>query len=413
MRLGIVLLFGAGLVCPLRAENWPGWRGPRGNGHSAEKQVPLRWSPTENVRWKVALPAPGNSSPIVWGDRVFITQANKSGDTRSLLCFERTEGKKLWQADVTFEGKEDTHQTNPYCSATPVTDGERIVVSHGSAGMHCYDFAGKERWHKDLGKLQHIWGNASSPILYDNLAILWCGPGERQFLLAVDKKTGKEVWRHDEPGGSSGKNKPWIGSWSTPIVVKVQGREELILSVPEKVKGFDPKTGKELWSCSGLGKLVYTSPACSEDGIVISLAGYGGPGLAVRAGGNGDVTATHRLWHHAKRNPQRIGSPLIIGSRAYLINEPGQGSCFDLPTGKDLWKQQRTTSRTWGSLVYAAGRLYVTNVGGETIVLEPGPTPKILARNRLGETVRASLAVSEGEFFLRSYNHLWCISDKK
>jgi outer membrane protein assembly factor BamB len=402
------------LVLPagLPAENWPGWRGPHGDGHSAEKEAPLTWGPKENIRWKVPLPGPGNSSPIVWGKRVFVTQA-LDGGRRAVLCFDRADGKELWRGEVTYEGKEPSHNTNPYCSATPVTDGERVIASHGSAGLVCYDMDGKELWRHDTGKQFHIWGNASSPILYGDLVILWCGPGERQFLLAVDKKTGKKVWRHDEPGGDFGKNsKKWIGSWSTPIVRNINGREELILSVPEKVKGFDPKTGKELWSCDGLGKLVYGSPVCTDDGIVIALSGFHGPGLAVRAGGNGDVTKTHRLWRQAKGIPQRIGSPVIVGKYAYLIDEPGTGRCFEPATGKDLWEGRRVTGATWGTPVYVAGRLYVTNVRGETVVFEPSPEYKQLARNRLGEMTRASLAVSDGELFLRTYKHLWCIGGK-
>jgi outer membrane protein assembly factor BamB len=246
------------------ADNWPRWRGPRGDGHCAEENVPLKWSKADNVRWKVALPQGGNSSPIVWGDRIFITQAlDAKGHRRAVLCLARKDGELLWQKETEYKENEPTHNTNPACSATPVTDGERVIASLGSAGLVCYDFDGKEQWRYDTGKQYHIWGNASSPILHGELCILWCGPGERQFLLAVDKKTGQKVWQHDEPGGDSGAKggkAAWIGSWSTPIIVRVDGRDELILCVPQKVKGFDPKTGSELWSCDGLGKLVYTSP---------------------------------------------------------------------------------------------------------------------------------------------------------
>src|SRR5690242_11005831 len=239
------------------ADNWSAWRGD-GSGQAAAKAPPLTWSPTDNVRWKAPLPEPGNSSPIVWGRRVFLTQARDKGARRAVLCFDRADGKLLWQREVRFDGREPTHETNPYCSATPVTDGERVIASHGSAGMVCYDFAGRELWRKDLGTLGHVWGNASSPVLSGDLAILWCGPGERQFLLAVDKATGRTVWEHAEPGGNAGHDsKNWRGSWSTPAIAKIDGHDELILPVPEKLKGFDPKTGRELWSCAGLGPLAY------------------------------------------------------------------------------------------------------------------------------------------------------------
>jgi outer membrane protein assembly factor BamB len=410
------------------AGNWPAWRGPDGNGHSPEKDLPVKWSQTENVRWKVPLPDEGNSTPVIWGDRIFLTQATDKVDwppmprtggpasahKRSLMCFHRADGKLLWQRDVLYKDKESTHPTNPFCSASPVTDGERVVVSHGSAGLYCYDLEGKLLWNYELGKLEHVWGNASSPILYGDLCILWAGPGERQFLLAVNKKTGEKVWQHDEPGGKYGtKNSEWLGSWSTPLIAKVGNRDELILGVPRKLKGFDPKTGEELWFCEGLGNLVYTSPVISADGIVVAMSGYGGPALAVKAGGKGDVTAT-RLWHHRQSIPQRIGSPVIVGEHAYILNDQGTAQCFDVKTGKDLWGAQRVTNTTWASMLHADGKLYVTNrTGGDTFVFEAKPEFKQLAKNPLNEPVYGSIAVSNGELFIRSYKHLWCISEKK
>jgi outer membrane protein assembly factor BamB len=415
------------LALPAAAGNWPAWRGPDGQGHSPAKNVPLKWSAKENVRWKVSLPDEGNSTPVIWGDRVFVTQAtdktvwpppNSAGpataNMRGLMCFRRSDGQLLWHSKIRYPEKESTHRTNPFCSASPVTDGERVIVSFGSAGMYGYDFAGKELWHKNLGKLEHIWGNASSPILYENLAILWCGPGERQFLLAVDKTSGQTVWEHQESGGNEGQDsKDWLGSWATPIVAKIDGHDELILGVPGKVKAFEPKTGKELWSCSGLGKLVYTSAVCSSDGIVVAMGGYGGPALAVRAGGKGDVTNTHRLWHHTQKHPQRIGSPIIVGDHLYLLNENGVAQCFELATGKDVWSKERIGSTSWGSMVAAADQLYVTNLAGETFVLAASPKYELLARCPLEERVLASIAVADGDVFIRSYKHLWCISEKR
>jgi outer membrane protein assembly factor BamB len=407
-----VVLFSC--VTSLSADSWPAWRGPHGDGHSADKTPPLKWSRTENVRWKVPLPGPGNSSPIVWKDRVFLTQALDKGRRRAVLCLNRADGKLLWQRETPYTKTESTHETNPYCSASPVTDGERVLASLGSAGLVCYDFAGKELWRKDVGKLEHIWGNASSPILYGDLAILWCGPGERQFLLAVKKTTGETVWKHNEPGGKSGAVGPkeWLGSWCTPIIVQVGEREELILGVAKKVKGFDPKTGKELWWCGGLGDLVYASPVCSPDGIVVAVSGYYGPALAVRAGGKGNVTNTHRLWHHKQRQPQRIGSPVLVGRHAYLFNESGLAQCFDLKSGEDLWKKERINGTTWSSPVYASGRLYINTMNGETLVLSASPKYELLAHNKLGERVLSSLAVAGDEIFIRTYEHLWCISGK-
>src|SRR5205085_4322893 len=239
--------------------------------HTQEKDLPLKWSATENVRWKVALPAPGNSTPIIWRDRVFLTQAPEAGK-RALLCLSRADGKQLWKAETTYKEKESTHGTNPFCSASPVTDGERIIVSHGSAGLFCYDLDGKEVWKKDFGKQEHIWGNASSPVLFDNLVFLWVGPGENQVLVALEKKDGRIVWEHKEAGGKSGAagNSEWIGSGSTPLLCRAGQRDELILSMPNVLRSFEPKSGKELWHCDGLTKLVYTSPVCSPEGIVVA-----------------------------------------------------------------------------------------------------------------------------------------------
>jgi outer membrane protein assembly factor BamB len=396
------------------AENWPGWRGPNGLGHSTAKELPLIWGESENIHWKAKLPDEGNASPVIWGDHIFLTQATNKGKKRGILCIDRKTGSEKWATYIDFAGNEPTHGTNPFGAATCVTDGERVIASLGSAGLLCVDFAGKELWRKGLGEFIHIWGNASSPILHGNIVILWCGPGERQFLIALDKKTGNEIWRHEEPGGHAGlkKGDPWIGSWSTPVIAKIGDREELILTVPKKVKAFDPKTGKELWSCDGLTDLVYTSPVVSPDGIVVAMSGFGGSALAVKAGGNGDVTKTLRLWHHP-RSPQRIGSCVIIGEHAYLMNEQGLASCFELKTGKDLWKQERLTNETWGSFVHANGRLYVTNNSGTTFVLKPDPAKvDVLAQNKLPDRVLSSIAISDGELLIRGYKYLWCIAKK-
>jgi outer membrane protein assembly factor BamB len=411
MRRQLIALFVvAGAASAACGDNWPAFRGPRGDGHSAEKGAPLTWSATENVRWKIELPGPGNSSPVVWGNRVFITQSlDKKGHQRSLWCLDRKTGKKLWQRDVDYPDDEPTYQPWFYAQATPVTDGQRVIVSHGSAGLHCYDLDGNPQWNYSLGKLTHIWGNASSPILFGDLVILWCGPGPRQFLLAVDKTTGKKVWQHDE---APGKSDEFAGSWSTPVIAKVNGQDELIVMLSKKVKGFDPKTGTERWSCSGLGPLVYTSPAVSADGIVVAYAGYGGAALAVRAGGTGDVTKTHRLWIQDKvKHPQRIGSPVIIGEHCYLVSETGQAHCFEIKTGKDLWNGEKLNLQTWSSLVATGdGKLLVPGFSGDTYVLDASPTIKQVGHNAIGkERVNASIAIADSDLFIRSYRHLWCI----
>src|SRR5439155_452124 len=181
------------------AGNWPGWRGPEGTGVSSDKNLPLKWSEKENVRWRVELPGPGNSSPIVWGNRVFVAQAVEQEHRRTLMCFDRANGKLLWQSGVTYAESEPTQENNPYCSGTPVTDGERVYVCFGSPGVYAYDFDGKEAWHRDLGKLNHVFGNAVSTLLYGEFCILNFGPDEKARLIALDRKTGQTLWEVEPP----------------------------------------------------------------------------------------------------------------------------------------------------------------------------------------------------------------------
>lgn len=394
--------------------NWPSWRGPNGDGVTEETGLPTTWSATSaNVKWKVHLPDRGNSTPVVWGDKVFLTQA-ASGGRRELMCLDRKTGKVLWQQGVSYTDPETTHATNPYCSASPAADGERVVVSFGSAGLYAYDFAGKELWHRtDLGKQHHIWGNASSPVLAGDRVFLNIGPGENTALLCADKKTGKTLWEHKEPGGASGEegNKKWIGSWSDPLLRKVGNRYELIMTYPGRACAFDPMTGKELWTCAGLNPLVYNSPLYA-DGVVVGMGGFNGMALAVKAGGSGDVTATHRIWHLPKVS-QRIGSGVLYEGRHYILSDGGIAECRDLKTGEMVWSERLKgpgpSGQNWSSLVRSGDLLYAVNQGGDCFIFKAGPKFELVSTNSLGERVIASIAVSDGELFIRGYRHLWCV----
>lgn len=400
----------AGLAPIAAAENWPSWRGADGTGHSRERNLPVKWSATENVRWKTPLPGPGMSSPIVWGDRIFLTQAlDKAGTQRALLCFDRKDGKQLWQHVVAFAGKESSYDGEPhYCSATPVTDGERVVASFGSAGVVCCDFQGKELWRRDLGTAEHIWGNAASPILYGDLVLLNFGPGERTFLTALNKKTGADVWKVAEPGGKAGGSgaAEWIGSWSTPVLLRLPDHDELIVCWPLAVKAYNPKDGTLLWTCSGSGRLAYATPLVTPE-VVVAMSGFNGPYLAVTPGGHGDVTEARRLWR-VERSTQRVGSGVLIGEHVYIVNANGTAECIEWKSGKTLWNE-RAGGSVWGSMVAADGRLYVTTQQGETLVLAAKPAFEVLSRNPLGERSQSSPAISDGEIFVRTYQHLWCI----
>jgi outer membrane protein assembly factor BamB len=410
-------------------DNWPSWRGANGLGASPAKNPPLEWDKTKNVKWKVALPAPGNSTPIVWGDRVFITQASdlkkwppkvpanyaggaSSGghaiaEKRSVMCFNRADGKLLWQRDITYKDEEITHPTNPFCSASPVTDGERVIASHGSAGLVCYDFEGKELWHHDVGKLEHLWGTASSPIIHGDLCIAWCGPGDRQFLLALDKKTGKKVWETPIPGGDAGiTTKKFLGTWATPIIARVGDQDQLIFPVPFKLCGFDPKTGKELWSAKVGGTYCYSSPLF-VDGVAIY-----GQGL-IKLGGTGDITKDvlrHRV------GSMYISTAAVAGDYLYTLNGSGVPACHEWKTGKELWKDDvvgRPCGEAWGSPVSAAGRVYITDRRGATAVFAAGPKYEHLATNKLDEHTDSSIVSAGGDVFIRTHKNLWCIAEKK
>lgn len=415
--IACLLLF-APCASPLaRAANWPSWRGPTHDGVTEETNLPLEWSATSHVKWKTPLPGPGNSTPVVWGSQVFVTQAAPKGNRRELICFDKGTGRELWRSGITCTDKEPTHATNPYCSASPATDGERVVVSFGSA-VHCYDMKGKELWHRnDLGTQRHIWGNASSPVLAGDRVFFNFGPGEKTVMYCFDKKTGKTLWLHEEPGGNAGeggKNSGanWTGAWSDPLLRKVGERYELIMTYPGRACAMDPKSGHELWTCEGLTKLVYNSPLFA-DGVVVAMCGYGGSALAVKAGGSSDVTASNRLWHLPKVS-QRIGSGVLYQGHHYILTDGGIAECRDLKDGNLVWSERckgpGATAQNWSSLVRSGDMLYAVNQGGDAFVFRANPAKfELLATNSIGEKVIGSIAVSDGLLFIRSHQHLWCI----
>ena len=405
------------------AANWPSWRGDvQGSGISSETNLPLEWSDTKNIRWSVKLPERGNSTATVWGERVFVTQAVTAEKKRTLMCFHRSDGRLLWQQGVVYAERERTQPNNPYCSASPVTDGERVIASFGSAGLVCYDMDGRELWRRDLGKLDNEWGNASSPVIFEDLCFHYHGPTEHASLLALDKKTGKTVWKFDEPAwdtadrtdGFKGKPNGIIGTWSTPIVIRAGLHDELVMTFPMEARGFDPRTGRELWRCGGLSPLVYTSPIFGAD-IVVGMGGYYCNTIAVKPGGSGDVTATQRVWNQV-RSKVGIGSGVIKDGYVYHVQSSGAATCLKLTTGELVWEQKPqgvgSHASSWSSMVLAGDRLYYPNQSGDVVVLKASPKFEQLAVNPLKEPTNSSLAVSDGDIFLRTETTLWCISTK-
>ena len=317
-----------------------------------------------------------------------------------------------WQHTLPCDVEETTHKQNPPCSASPVTDGKAVYAYLGSSGVVACDFDGNRLWQRDLGPVLHRWGNGGSPVLYRDLLVVFHGPGDPSILYALDRASGRTVWQSQEVGINSN----IFGSWSTPLVVRCGERDELIMPLPgEKIggpgwfKAYDPASGKALWKCDGLGNEVYAMPIADRRGeVVVGISGHNGPTMAVRPGGTGNVTASHRLWRTEKKNPQRIGSGIIHDGLLYIADATGIIECADARTGEPLWKE-RLGGNLWGSILLAGGRLYVSNLEGDTFVLRAGREFEVLAKNSVAEPIYAAPAVSRGELFLRTYEHLYCI----
>ncbi|NQV24599.1 MAG: PQQ-binding-like beta-propeller repeat protein [Rhodopirellula sp.] len=400
------------------AGDWPAFRGPVGLGVTSDTGFPTAWSEDQNVRWKVKLPNRGNESPVVAAGLVFATSATDDGSERRLHCFDRNDGSEKWTREVAFKAGEMTHQTNPFGAATPAVSGNKVVVWHGSAGLFCYDLDGEQLWSAQPGTVTHIWGYGSSPVIHDGKVLLNFGPGVAQAVIAYDLATGIEVWRHKEPGGTDDRGGRMSGSWSTPVIADAGGQAQVICSLPTRVVSLDPKDGSVIWSCDGLvgknGDLVYTSPLISK-GIGVAMGGYTGPALGFRLDGKGDVTESHRLWHDETKQPQRISSGIIVGDHIFMANAgPGILQCLELKTGKEVWKDRGPGANHWGQMCFADGHLYVTNQKSQTIVFAPNVSKfEQIAVNSLDGSSNSTPAFSDGEIFLRTSGHLYCISMKK
>jgi outer membrane protein assembly factor BamB len=418
--LGVLVL----VALDAAAANWPSWRGPNDDGTTSESKFAVEWNKDENVRWRVDLPNRGNSSPIVWQNRVFVTQAIEQDGRREVMCFNRDDGRLLWKSGTTYTNAETTHETNPHCSASPVTDGERVIASFASAGVFCFDLNGKEVWRADLGPQTHIWGQGSSPVIHGDLCFVYHGPGKPSVLYALDKKSGKTVWQLAIPevqlkerfDGFAGKTNAEVGSFASPLVIRTVDRDELILSRVGAVQSLDPATGRQLWTCDGMNPLIYASPTYGQ-GILVAMGGFFGSTLFIKPGGSGDVTQTHRIWYEQRARKHRIGSPIVKDGYIYLSNTIGVAECIELATGKTVWEERLKATgpsgETWSSMVLAGDKLYVVNQSGDTLVLRAAPKYELIATNPVGEISNSTLALSQGDIFLRTHKALWCISAPK
>ncbi len=402
------------------AEDWPAFRGPDFDGVSPQQSAPTRWSSTENIKWKTALPRPADGSPIVVGGKVFVTSAEDvEGRERSLYCFNARNGKQQWVRTAVCDREMPTHKTNPYCGTTPASDGQHVVVWHATAGLFCYDLDGKMLWNRELGSFEHMWGYGTSPLFVEGRVVLHTGPSkQRSFVTALDVDRGSTIWEVDEPFSGDGERNAdgkYMGSWSTPVVDRSAGATHLIVMQPTRVNAYDLETGKIVWFCRELnherGDLAYSSPILGA-GMCFVTGGFQGPSMAITLGGKGDVTSSHRLWREAK-NPQSIGSGVFVDGYVYRPNaSPGSLECIHLRTGKTAWKQRAGKASYWASIVAAGNQLYAIDQDGMTVVFKPNPEEfELISRNELGEPCNATPAIASGKLFVRAAEHLYCIGE--
>jgi hypothetical protein len=397
------------------SQDWTQFRGPD-QGRSAGKALPTTWSATENVLWKTPLPGPGTSSPILVGDRIYLTAYSgfnvpgEPGDMaalkRHLVCLDRKTGKLLWSKDVAPKLPEQAkiRDEHGYASSTPASDGRRIYCFFGKSGAKAFDLEGKELWTAELGETLHGWGSAASPVLHENLVLVNASV-ESESLVALDAATGKEVWR------ARGVKE----SWSTPLLSKsADGRPELLLPMHGKILGFDPKTGERRWTCDTNIPWYMVPVGTAEGGVSYWIGGRSGGALAVRLGGSGDVTSSHRLWTAEKNS--NVPSPLLKDGHLYFAgNADGVAYCLEAAGGKLVYAERLPRADTiYASPILGDGKIYYVARNGRTFVVAAAPSFKLLATNDLsdGSLFHAAPAAADGRLLIRSNRFLYCIGGK-
>ena len=405
-----------GLVCVLAGgaqavDNWPQFRGPDGQGHADAARLPTAWSTNQNVTWRTPLPGKGFSSPVLWGDQLWMTAALENGLSFHALCVEKTSGTLLHDVELFRREKVMAIQNkNSHASPTPVIEAGRVYVNFGTTGTACLDTGtGKVLWRSTELQLDHIVGPGSSPVLYQNLLVLTCDGGDVQFVAALDKATGKLVWKTPRAGQLRPKDDV-KKAFCTPLVTAVNGHDQLISPGADWVYGYEPLTGKEIWRVGYKGFSTVPRPVVGH-GLVYICTGFNQSELwAIRLGAHGDATATAVAWKCTKKMPLKP-SPLLVGDELYVVSDTSTASCFDAKTGALRW-EQRLGGNFSASPILADGKIYFFSEEGKTSLIVPGREFKLLATNELGERIMASPAISGDALFLRTDQALYRIEEK-
>jgi outer membrane protein assembly factor BamB len=418
-RVALALIMGTAVAATITADNWPQWRGPQLNGVSQEKGLPIKWSPSENIAWKLPLPSRSGATPIIWNDYIFLNVAlqEASGDLE-LWCVNRTSGEVVWRKPLS--GGNNMQRKQNMSSPSPVTDGTTVWVMTGTGILKAFDFKGNQLWTRDIqqeyGRFGLNWGYASSPLLDRGALYVQVLHGMKtddpSYILKIDGKSGKTIWRVERPTDALMESPD---SYTTPALAEVGGATEIVITGGDVVTGHDPASGKELWRAQGLNPgrdqsyRIIASPVVAA-GVVIAPTRQR-PMLALKPGGRGDVTASHKLWEF--NNGPDVPTPASDGKNLYLVNDGGVVFCLDLKTGRPVYGPERLKPGTYSaSPVLAEGRLYVTSEEGITSVYSAGPKFEILAENAMDEYTLSSVAVSTSQIFLRTAKHLYAIGKK-
>lgn len=406
------------------AADWPGWRGPHGDGTTSETHFPTRWTATENITWKTAIPAVGHSSPVVSNGKVFVTgclegnvpaPAPKKGSSlpvdptphpRILYCLDRTDGKILWEREILKAPLERKHKLNSYASSTPATDGERVFVTfldYPKLRVFCYDFNGQKLWEQTPGEFHSVHGFCSPPVIYKDLVIVNADQDAkgklRAYLVAFDRKTGEERWRIDRPNR--------LRSYCPPTILEVGGRTQMVLTGSMCVTSYDPDTGKQLWIVQGPTEQ-FVSSVVFHKGLVFLTAGFPDRWvMTIDPTGSGDVTRTHIVWSK-KNDGGYVPSPVAVNNLGFVVTDEGIGSCWNLKSGELYWKE-RLGRHYSSSGVVAGEQVYFIDDDGLTYVLAADSDFEILAKNPIGERCYSSPAFTNGQIFIRGEKHLFCI----